>query len=278
LEKSDVASLLKQRNKFDHKGKFGHGLLVSGSTGKMGAAVLGAMAALRSGIGLITCHIPSGGLLILQSALPEAMVDPDPNEKYFSEIGSTDFFSAVGIGPGIGTEAESQRAFHKLLEECSKPMVIDADGLNILSLNKDWLPLIREGTIITPHPKEFERLAGKSENSFERLSKQIEFSRVNGCIVILKGAHTSITTPEGKVFFNCTGNPGMAKAGSGDTLTGILLSLLSQGYNPEEAAILGVYLHGLSGDIALEELSIESIIATDIIKSISQAFNRLRHT
>jgi NAD(P)H-hydrate epimerase len=278
IEKSDIAPLLKKRKKFDHKGTFGHGLLFAGSFGKMGAAVLGAEAALRSGIGLITNHIPSCGILVIQSAVPEAMVNCDSNEKHLSEIGNTGSFSAVGIGPGIGTESETQKALYKLLVECKKPIVIDADALNILSLNKSWFPLIPEGAIITPHPKEFERLSGKAENSFIRLNKQIGFSIEHKCIVILKGAHTSITTPEGKVFFNGTGNPGMATAGSGDVLTGIILSLLAQGYTAENAAILGVYLHGLAGDIAAEELCYESIIASDIIKCLAKAFNKLRET
>lgn len=275
-EKKDIVPLLKKRNKFDHKGTFGHGLLFAGSSGKMGAAVLGAGAALRSGIGLITCHIPLSGVTIVQGALPEAMVEPDRNEKHLSEIGNTDLFSAIGIGPGIGLAPESLNAMHKLLEECEKPIVIDADGLNILSFNKDWLSLIPEGAILTPHPKEFERLAGNSENSFLRLQRQIELSEKYKCIIVLKGAHTSITTPEGNVYFNSTGNPGMATAGSGDVLTGILLSLLAQGYPPENAAVLGVYLHGLAGDIAAEESCYESIIASDIIKSLGKAFNKVR--
>ena len=278
LGKDDIAPLLKKRNKFDHKGVFGHGLLVSGSSGKMGAAVLGAGASLRTGIGLITCHIPSGGVTIVQTCLPEAMVEPDRNERHFSEIGKTEAFSAVGIGPGIGADPETQMALHELLTECKKPMVIDADGLNILSLNKTWLSLVPAGTILTPHPKEFERLAGKSDNSFYRLKRQIELSREYKCIIVLKGAHTSVTTPDGNVFFNSTGNPGMATAGSGDVLTGILLSLLAQGYTSENAAILGVYLHGLAGDIAAEESSFEAIIASDIIKCLGKAFNMLRES
>jgi ADP-dependent NAD(P)H-hydrate dehydratase / NAD(P)H-hydrate epimerase len=276
LGNSDVAPLLKKRNKFDHKGNFGHGLLVSGSSGKMGAAVLGAGAALRTGIGLITCHIPFCGSLIIQSALPEAMVKTDKSEEYISDIGNTDFFSAVGVGPGLGTDIESQKAIHNLLSECKIPIVIDADALNILSLNKDWLSLLPIGTVLTPHPKEFERLAGKADNSFARLKKQIGFSKDHNCIVVLKGAHTSITTPEGKVLFNSTGNPGMATAGSGDVLTGIILSLLAQGYTSENAAVLGVYLHGIAGDIAAGESCFESIIASDIIISIGKAFNKIR--
>jgi len=275
-EKSDVAPILKKRNKFDHKGTFGHGLLCAGSSGKMGAAVLGAGAALRTGIGLITCHIPSSGITIVQTAMPEAMVESDKNEMHLSEIGKADSYSAIGIGPGIGTDPESQKALNKLLTECKKPLVIDADALNIISLNKDWLSLIPAGTILTPHPGEFERLAGKTGNSFLRLKRQIELSEKFKCIIVLKGAHTSITTPDGNTFFNSTGNPGMATAGSGDVLTGMLLSLLAQGYTPENAAVLGVYLHGLAGDIASEESCYESIIASDIIKSIGKAFNRIR--
>ncbi len=278
LENSNIKPLLKTRKKFDHKGTFGHGLLFSGSTGKMGAAVLGARAALRTGVGLITCHVPLSGVIIVQCAVPEAMVQPDRNERHLSEIGNTDTFSAVGIGPGIGTEPESQRVLHRLLEESRKPMVIDADALNILSMNKELLSLIPEGAILTPHPKEFERLAGESENSFLRLNKQMEFSKEHKCIVVLKGAHTSVSTPEGNVFFNSTGNPGMATAGSGDVLTGIILSLLAQGYSPESAAIIGVYLHGLAGDIAAEESCFESIIASDIINCIGKAFKRIRGT
>ena len=155
-------------------------------------------------------------------------------------------------------------------------MVLDADALNILSLNKKWLSLLPEGTVLTPHPKEFERLAGKTENGFARLNRQVEFSNEHNCIVVLKGAHTSITTAEGKVIFNSTGNPGMATAGSGDVLTGIILSLLAQGYTPVNAAVLGVYLHGLAGDIAAGESCYESIIASDIINSIGKAFNKIR--
>jgi len=276
IENAYVVSKIKSRNQFDHKGKYGHGLLISGSLGKIGAAVLGAGAALRTGIGLLTCHLPSCGNAIIQSALPEAMVKVDRCEKYISDIGITDSFSAVAVGPGLGTENDSQKALHKLLSECNKPMVIDADAINILSLNKEWLSILPASTILTPHPKEFERLAGKTINSFDRLNKQIEFSREYNCIVVLKGAYSSITTPEGKVMFNSTGNPGMATAGSGDVLTGIILSLLAQGYEPEDAAVLGVYIHGLAGDIAAGESCFESIIATDIINCIGKAFNTIR--
>jgi len=274
LEKGDVFPLIKKRNKFDHKGIYGHGLLISGSYGKIGAAVLGAGAALRTGIGLITCHVPACGTLIVQCSVPEAMVKEDTSEKLLSDIGSTDLFSAVGIGPGIGIETDTQEALYNLLAECKKPIVIDADALNILSLHKEWLSLLPAQSVLTPHLKEFERLAGEADNGFSRLKKQLDFSETNNCVVVLKGAHSSITTPEGKIFFNSTGNPGMATGGSGDVLTGIILSLLAQGYDSVQAAILGVYLHGLAGDIAVETSCYESIIASDIINNISKAFNK----
>jgi len=276
LLSGDILPLLKSRNKFDHKGTYGHGLLIAGSEGKMGAAVLGAGAALRSGIGLVTCHIPSGGNLIIQSTVSESMVISDRSEKYISEIGSVENFTAVGIGPGIGTAPETQKALYDLLSSCKKPVVIDADALNILSMNKEWLSLIPAESILTPHPKEFERLFGKSTDSYERLQKQIAFSEKFNCIIICKGANTTISTPSGNVFFNSTGNPGMATGGSGDVLTGIILSLLAQGYSPVNAALTGVYLHGLAGDIAARESCFESIIASDIINCIGKAFNEIR--
>ena len=276
LEMKDMAQLIRKRNQFDHKGTFGHGLFVSGSFGKLGAASLGAKAALRAGIGLITCHVPLCGIIVLQSVLPEAMAEADRSENYISDIRSTESYDAVGAGPGLGKEPETQSALHRLLSECKKPMVLDADALNILSLNREWLSLINPGTIITPHLKEFERLTGESENGYIRLKNQIGFSVKHNCIVVLKGAHTSISFPDGRVMFNSTGNPGMATAGSGDVLTGIILSLLAQGYTPENAAVLGVYIHGAAGDIAAEQSGYESIIASDIINCIGKAFIRIK--
>lgn len=276
LSGTDIIPLLKKRSKFDHKGTFGHGLLIAGSYGKMGAAVLGAKAALHTGLGLLTCHCPECGVVIIQTAIPEAMVESDHNKFYFTGTAGFESVSAVGVGPGLGQEPDTRNALHSLLLNCNKPLVIDADGLNILSLNKEWLSLLPENTILTPHPGEFERLAGKTLNGFQRLVSQIEFSEKYNCFVVLKGANTSISTPSGEVYFNSTGNPGMATAGSGDTLTGILLSLLAQGYAPDDAAIFGVYLHGLAGDIATEESCYESIIASDIINNISKAFNRIK--
>lgn len=276
LGEKDIYPLLMRRNKFDHKGNFGHGLLIAGSQSKMGAAVLAAKAALRSGIGLITCHVPSDCGAIIQTSLPEAMVRNDNNESVFSTVGEIDSFTSVGAGPGLGAETKTQEAIRDLLTTCKKPLVLDADAINILGINNKWLSLLPPYTILTPHPKEFERIAGKTASGYERLQKQISFSEKFNCIVVLKGAHTCISIPDGKVFFNSTGNPGMATAGSGDALTGIILSLLSQGYPPENAAITGAYVHGLAGDIAAKKSCFESIIASDIIDNIGDAFNTIR--
>jgi NAD(P)H-hydrate epimerase len=269
------SSLLLKRGKFDHKGKFGHGLLVAGSFGKMGAAVLGARAALKSGIGLLTCHVPGCGYQIIQSSVPEAMVRTDKNELCVSDIGTWDQFNAVGIGPGLGTNIISADAFQTFLHNCSCPVVIDADGINILGMNKNWLADLPENSVLTPHIKEFERIAGTSSDSFSRLEKQAGFSSKYKCIVILKGAFSSITTPQGKVYFNRSGNPGMATAGSGDVLTGMVLALLARGYQPENAALLGTYLHGLAGDIAVCSTGYESLTASDIIDNIPAAFLKI---
>jgi hydroxyethylthiazole kinase-like uncharacterized protein yjeF len=278
LEKSMVQPLLKVRNKFDHKGRFGHGLLAGGSFGKMGAIVLGAKAALRTGIGLLTCHIPASGNLILQTSVPEAMVVPDYAEKIITEITDTDRYSAVGVGPGMGTDPDSRDAVHKLLGRYHKPLVVDADAVNILSMNLEWMRLLTPGTILTPHPGEFERLAGKTKNGYERLIRQIELSVKYKCIIVLKGAYTSITGSDGNVWFNSTGNPGMATAGSGDVLAGMILSLLSQGYDPLNAAISGVYLHGLAGDFAAAKRGYEAMLSSDLTEEIGSAFSSVRNT
>jgi NAD(P)H-hydrate epimerase len=271
-----VLAMLKRRKKFDHKGTFGHGMFIGGSYGKMGAAILSSRAALRTGIGLLTSHIPSCGNLIMQCGVPEAMISYDKSEKFISGPIETGSFTAAGIGPGLGTAEESQDALFSFIREFNKPLVIDADALNILSLNKSWLSSVRPGTVLTPHLKEFERLAGKSENSYSRLLKQIEFSAKYNCIIVLKGAYTSVSDAEGNVFFNSTGNPGMATAGSGDVLTGMILSLLAQGYAPADAAITGVFIHGMAGDLAAAQSSAESVIASDIIEEIGAAFSKIR--
>ncbi len=260
------------RSKFSHKGNYGHSLLVSGSIGKIGAAVLGARACLRSGTGLLTVHVPRCGYEILQTTVPEAMVECDIKDENISGLKNIETYNAIGIGPGIGKSEETKKMFFDLLDNFRKPIVVDADALNILSEKPDELKKLPHHSILTPHIKEFERLAGKSSNDFERHKLQVKFSIQYNIIVILKGAHTCITLPDGRSYFNSTGNPGMAKGGSGDALTGMILAFLSQNYKPEAAAILGVYIHGLAGDIAADKKGIYSMITSDIIENIPKAF------
>ncbi|MCQ2605621.1 MAG: NAD(P)H-hydrate dehydratase [Bacteroidales bacterium] len=241
---------LNKRPRFAHKGTFGHALLVAGSYGKMGAATLGTKACLKMGCGLITTHIPSCGYEILQISIPEAMASVDDNDKIISKIPDTEKYSAIGIGPGIGTEETTATALLNFLQENKKPLVLDADALNILSTHEKMWQYIPENTILTPHPKEFDRLTHNHTNSYDRFITATEFAKEKKCIVVLKGHYTCIANPNGEIYFNSTGNSNMATAGSGDVLTGVILSLLAQQYSPKEAAINGVFLHGLAGDEA----------------------------
>jgi NAD(P)H-hydrate epimerase len=276
LEKSDVKNIIKPRAKFNHKGNFGHALLIAGSYGKMGASVLGSRAALRSGLGLLTTHVPKVGYQIIQTAVPEAMASIDVSEMLFTSIPNLQPFNAIGVGPGLGQDDSTIKAFTSLLNQIKIPLVLDADAINILGSNRELIPLIPKDTILTPHPKEFERLVGSWSNDFERLEKQIEFSIKTKIIVLLKGANTSISTPEGKLYFNNTGNPGMATAGSGDVLTGIITGLRAQGYSAVEAALVGAWIHGLAGDCAAREKGEDSLIASDIIECLPEAFASFR--
>ncbi|HYG02962.1 MAG TPA: NAD(P)H-hydrate dehydratase [Chryseosolibacter sp.] len=275
IQLKDARRILKPRRKFDHKGTYGHALIVAGSHGKMGAAILATRAALRAGTGLVSAHVPSCGYDIMQVSTPEAMVFVDKDEKVITAIGTIEKFSAVGIGPGLGQDKQTATALRKLLEQSGKPLVLDADALNLLAANRDMLHIIPPNSILTPHPKEFERLAGESKNSFDRLDRLRSFARQIHCFVILKGAFTAIACPDGNVFFNGTGNPGMATGGTGDVLTGILTGLLAQGYEPQNSCLLGVYLHGLAGDFAAEQKGLEALIAGDLIESLSTAYKKL---
>ncbi|MEM9297738.1 MAG: NAD(P)H-hydrate dehydratase [Bacteroidota bacterium] len=270
---SEITQKVKRRGKFDHKGVFGKAMLVSGSLGKMGAAILCGKAALRSGLGLLTIYVPQCGYTIIQTALPEAMAIVDQNEEFISKIAVEDY-SAIGIGPGIGKNKNTVNALANLLNECKGTTVLDADALNILSENRELIQLLPENSILTPHPKEFSRLVGNSANDFERLEKQKQFSADYDVIVVLKGAHTSITAPDKSVFFNSTGNPGMGTAGSGDVLTGVITALVANGYSSIEAAIIGVYMHGLAGDLASRQKGQTGMIASDIISCLPLAFQK----
>ncbi len=277
IDEDLVHSIYKRRNSFTHKGNFGHALFVVGSYGKMGAAILSSKACLRSGVGLVTCHIPKCGYEILQTALPEAMVFTDFNSSFITKVEEDiSKFNVIGVGPGIGTATETRAALKNLFQQYKKPMIIDADGLNCISLEKDLFSSIPIRSILTPHPKEFERLFGECDNDFERIYKALDNASSLNCVIVLKGHYTFIATPFGKGYFNSTGNAGMATAGSGDVLTGILTGLIAQGYNSADAAILGVYLHGLAGDIAAKKISEEAMIAGDITENLSGAFLQLK--
>jgi hydroxyethylthiazole kinase-like uncharacterized protein yjeF len=232
---------------------------------------LSARSCLRSGAGLLTVHVPSAGYSIVQTAVPEAMASVDQHEEYFTDELKLEQYTSVGVGPGLGQSKETINAFSNILKQ-GRPLVIDADGLNMMATNPALIQFIPQGSILTPHPKEFERLVGSWLDDFDRLEKQKRFSKDTNCIILVKGAHSSISTPDGKFYFNSTGNPGMATGGSGDVLTGILTGLLAQGYSALDAALIGVYVHGLSGDIAAREKGQQSVIASDLIDFLPVAF------
>ncbi len=277
ISHQQVKQMLKKRNKFDHKGTFGHALLIAGSYGKMGAAILAAKACLRTGVGLLTTHFPVSGYEIMQTAVPEAMVCIDESGTRFCKSDEQDLYQAIGIGPGIGQKKATLNSLIGILNNAQKPVVLDADALNLLAKNQFLYDLIPENSILTPHPGEFRRLAGETDNFYQRFEKQKALAKEQKVIVVLKGAHTSIALPDGRCYFNTTGNPGMGTAGSGDVLTGIITSLLAQGYPPENAAITGVYLHGLAGDLAAKAQGERALIASDIIDHIGEAYKHLEN-
>ncbi|MCB0516933.1 MAG: NAD(P)H-hydrate dehydratase [Chitinophagales bacterium] len=277
LDADFVAKILKQRPKFAHKGNFGHALLIAGSEGKMGAAVLSAKAALSAGLGLLTCLIPQNANIIMQTAVPEAMCKYNSDEEKWTDAPEIDAYHTFGVGPGIGTDATTEWALYKTIEQMMRPAVFDADAINLIAKNKEWLSAIIPHSIFTPHVKEFERLVGKKfADSESRLEKLQNFAQRYEMIVVLKGAYSAVALPDGSVYFNSTGNPGMATAGSGDVLCGIIMGLLAQGYVPSHAAILGVYVHGLAGDIAAKKLSEEAVTASRIIENLGAAFGQIR--
>lgn len=275
LDATMIKSLHLPRTKFSHKGSFGHSLLLVGSYGKMGAALLAAKASLRVGAGLVTAHVPACGYTIMQTALPEAMVSVDKQKHYLTQLPDfqTNTYAAIGLGCGLGQAPTTKYMLKKLLEKVRQPLVIDADALNLLAQMPDGVKDdIPPYSILTPHPKEFSRWVGNSEDDFQRLKTLQHFAMAYQVYVVLKGAHSVVATPEGQLCFNSTGNAGMATAGSGDVLTGILTGLISQGYTPESAALLGVYLHGKSGDLALQVQSKASLMASDLIDYLGQAY------
>lgn len=284
-DESLARSLHQKRPLFAHKGDFGRTLLISGSHGKMGAAVLCVRACLRAGVGLLTVHVPECGYQIMQISNPEAMTSVDRHQYIFTDLPHQQDgeniltpYDAIGIGPGIGTSDETVAALRKVLEGLQgidTSLVLDADAINILGKHRDLLELLPKHTILTPHPKEFERITEPAKNDYHRLELLTKFTARYQVYVLLKGAYSAVGTPDGKVCFNSTGNPGMASGGTGDALTGIITSLRSQQYDALDAALLGAYLHGLAGDIASHDLSQEASLASDLIECLGYAFLHL---
>lgn len=274
-EKQDISALLEPRDTFSHKGTYGHALLLAGSNGISGAAVIAAEACLRSGAGLLTVHSIRHVTNVLSYRLPEAMTSTDVHDSFITFCDNLSPFRAIGFGPGVGTSSETQQLLKSVIQRFQGKLIIDADGLNILSENKTWLEFLPKDTILTPHPKEFERLAGPSDTHFDRLQKARDFAARYACILVLKDTYTHICMPDGSVVFNSTGNPGLAKGGSGDCLTGIILGLLTRGYSSSKAALIGTFIHGYAANLCSETMSMESILITDVIQQIPFAFKQL---
>src|SRR5574344_1119028 len=276
LEENDVRKFMLPRNPFAHKGNMGHALMIAGSYGMAGAAILATEACLRAGAGKVTTHTPRKNVAMLQVAVPEAVLQIDHEETTFSEAVETEDYQAVGIGPGLGTAESTAIAIIAQLRRTQCPLVCDADAINILGSHRAWIQQLPKEIILTPHPKEFDRMEGHSADSFERLSKARDLAQRIQAYIILKDHYTALCCPDGHIVFNTTGNAGMATGGSGDVLTGILTGLLARGYSRMNACIVGMYIHGLAGDIAARELGEESLIARDIIRCLPKAFRKLR--
>lgn len=275
IDAKNIAPLLHKRLPFTGKRDYGSALVFAGSTGMFGAAVMSARAALKSGAGLVTVHSAKRGLDILQTAAPEAMFEPDRNEHFITDMKIHHNHQAVAVGPGIGTQDPTANALQNLLQNCPAPLLLDADALNCIAQRPSMLSLLPPKTIITPHIGEFDRLFGEQKSSEERLRTAIEMSRQYNIIIVLKGRYTAVVRPTGRVYFNMTGNPGMATAGAGDVLTGIITAFLAQGYNPEYATVIGVYIHGLAGDMAAEDLGEFGLTASDIADYAGRAIHRI---
>lgn len=275
VEEELIAGLLKKRLKFSNKGTYGHALVVAGSSDMMGAAILAVNGALRSGCGLVTAHIPEKQSMAIYTSVPSAMVSADKGRFFTSLPQELDKLAVCGIGPGIGQRDETVKALTRLLHAYRKPMVLDADALNILSIHKELFGLVPPGSVLTPHPGEFQRLVGEWDGESRKLQKLRELSRNISSTVVLKGANTAVCLADGRIFFNPTGTAGMAKGGSGDVLTGFITGLMARGYCGEHAALLGVYLHGLGGEKAAEYYGTEAMNSADLPDFIAEAYREL---
>ncbi|MBU6340819.1 MAG: NAD(P)H-hydrate dehydratase [Bacteroidetes bacterium] len=278
LAEAEIRGIFKKRAKFSHKGSFGHALLLAGSFGKIGAALLAARACLRTGAGLLTVHTAACGYTIIQTGLPEAMCSTSLSPNHVEDFPDLMSYKALGIGPGLGQQPETAEMLKRLLQTVRVPLVLDADALNILAANPDWWTLVPQNAILTPHPGEFVRLFGRTAHDFERLDLLREKAKEHGVFILLKGAHTVIAAPDGTCWFNSTGNPGMATGGSGDVLTGMLTGMLAQGYTPLDACRIAVWAHGRAGDRAAAVLSQEALLAGDLVYYLGKIWQELGRT
>lgn len=275
IDKEDIRKMMRPRSPFAHKGTMGHALLVSGRYGMAGATILAAKGCMRSGAGKLTIHTAKKNNDILQTTIPEAIISHDTCDTHITESIQTAPYNAIAIGPGLGTDEQTAKVLHEFIKEYDGKLVIDADGINILSIHPEWMKNLPQGTILTPHLKELERLTGESSHFDESVGKALNMAVKYGIYIVIKGHHSIICSPQREIFINPTGNAGMATAGSGDVLTGIVLGLLARGYNAQEACLMGVFLHGYAGDIAAEQLGMESMMASDIFTYLPMAFKKI---
>ncbi len=274
IDKNEFIKRYRPIDQHTHKGIQGHALIIGGSYGKIGSVVLASKACLKTGCGLVTAFIPKCGYEIVQISIPEVMVSTDDCLSYITNINIENNFQAIGIGMGMGQELETQKAFHNFLKINTTPLIIDADGINTLSQNIEWLDLLPRNTILTPHLKELERLIGKWDSNLDKMNRVIQLSNKYNLVIVVKGSPTLVVF-QNEIYENTTGNQALATAGSGDVLSGMITSLLAQSYSPIDAAIMGVYLHGLTADIGAPKSSYQAFIASDIIENIGNAYIEL---
>lgn len=275
VEEKNVRSMLRPRALFTNKHDYGSIGLIAGSAGMYGAAIMAARAAMRSGAGLVTVHTSAYGMVPVQTAVPEALFEADRNERHITDMRLTHEYSAVAVGPGIGTEQDTIDAIEGLLNRCKAPLVLDADALNCIAAKPALLSMLPQNAVLTPHAGEFDRLFGKMQSGEERLRKAIEMAQYFQVTIVLKGYRTTVVRPTGKIYINTTGNPGMATAGAGDVLTGVIAAFMAQGYRPELAATMGVYFHGMAGDMAAKTVGQFGITASDIADHVGLAIQEV---